>query len=369
VVRYSVITGVFLEQRECKWAEQTISTNDIILTDLKRNNKWLKSISHLHDSSAIDDKLNPSQQLATIKKSFDVSLSNQARIHIAEKAHPDVNPDRIFLRLPGSGEQPPEQKLDETDDAYRLRLHKLDLKICTANLARGTMKWLSDFEYYFKCLPSTSAPCSNMTFEPPPPTPNKKAKGGQIAKENKRLLVEGLEDQITHLREEVDAKQNVINDQATTILAYKQANPSAKKMKYTLTAKDSEIERLRKELDEAKEEQDKSFYKNATLQEERDEAVSDLNNERMIQQSKVQVLKMELQFKEREKKLARHEGFVEGKEAGMRSMVATPPNSDGGHHSGAFTPSGFTNQMPQPQVATLLRPPSCSFGMGASPSM
>ena len=118
------------------------------------------------------------------------------------------------------------------------------------------------------------------------------------------------------------------------------------------------MQRLRKELDEAKEEQDKSFYKNATLQQERDEAVTDLKSERMIQQSKVQVLKMELQFKEREKKLARHEGFVEGKEAGMRSMVATPPTSDGGLQSGAFTPSGLTNRMPQPHgvhAATLLQ--------------
>ena len=92
----------------------------------------------------------------------------------------------------------------------------------------------------------------------------------------------------------------------------------------------------------------------------------DLENERMILEGKVQVLKMELQFKEREKKLARHEGFVEGKEAGMRSMVTTLPTSDGGLQSGAFTPSGFTNQMPQPHG---VRPPSCSFGMGASPSM
>ena len=95
--------------------------------------------------------------------------------------------------------------------------------------------------------------------------------------------------------------------------------------------------------------------------------MDDLKNERMILEGKVQVLKMELQFKEREKKLARHEGFVEGKEAGMRSMVATPPTSDGGLQSGAFTPSGFTNQMPQHPHG--MRPPSCSFGMGASPSM
>ena len=35
----------------------------------------------------------------------------------------------------------------------------------------------------------------------------------------------------------------------------------------------------------------------------------DLKNERVILEGKVQVLKMELQFKEREKKLTRHECF------------------------------------------------------------